>query len=64
MYYDNGAYDMNYGEFKYICHKTWSERFNYFCIDMTKIKNEGKRGILNESKNTFIECIPETELSK
>ena len=29
---------------------------------MTNFKNEGKRGILNESKNTFIECIPETEL--
>ena len=36
MYYDIGAYDMKYDEFKEICHKAWSEIFNYFCIDMTK----------------------------
>ena len=41
MYYDNGAYDMKYDEFKEMCHKAWSERFNYFCIDMTKNKIEG-----------------------
>ena len=28
MYYDIGAYDMNYDEFKQMCHKAWSERFN------------------------------------
>ena len=26
-YYDIGAYDMNYDEFKEMCHKAWSERF-------------------------------------
>ena len=36
MYYDIGAYDMNYDEFKQMCHKAWDERFNYLCIDMTK----------------------------
>ena len=34
MYYDIGAYDMKYDEFKEMCHKAWSERFNYLCIDM------------------------------
>ena len=52
---------MLYSEFKEICHKAWSEQFNYLCIDMTKNKNEGKYCICNESKNTYIECIPETE---
>ena len=28
MYYDIGAYDMNYDEFKQMCHKAWSERFS------------------------------------
>ena len=42
MYYDIGAYDMIYDEFKEKCHKAWSEKLNYFCIDMTKIKSEGK----------------------
>ena len=61
MYYDIGAYDMNYDEFKQMCHKTWDEKYNYLCIDITKNKNEGKYRIFNESKATYIECIPETE---
>ena len=42
MYYDIGAYDMNYDEFKGKCHKAWEERYNYLCIDMTKNENDGK----------------------
>ena len=61
MYYDIGAYDMNYDEFKQMCHKAWDEKYNYLCIDMTKNKNEGKYRIFNESKTTNIECICETE---
>ena len=38
MYYDIAAYDMKYDEFKKMCHKAWSERYNYLCIDMTKNK--------------------------
>ena len=34
MYYDIGAYDMKYDEFKEMCHKAWSERSNYLSIDM------------------------------
>ena len=60
MYYDIGAYDMKYDEFKEMCYKAWDERFNYLCIDMTKNKNEGKYRIFNESKPTYIECICET----
>ena len=33
---------MKYDEFKEMCHKAWSERYNYLCIDMTKNKNDGK----------------------
>ena len=60
MYYDIGAYDMKYNEFKEMCHKAWNEEYNYLCIDMTKNKNEGKYCIFNESKTTYIECICET----
>ena len=52
---------MKYNEFKEMCHSAWSEKFNYLCIDMTQNKNECKYRIFNESKNTLIECIPETE---
>ena len=61
MYYDIGAYDMNYDEFKLMCHKAWDEKYNYLCIDLTKNKNEGKYRIFNESKTTYIDCIPESE---
>ena len=60
MYYDIGAYDMNYDEFKLMCHKAWDEKYSYLCIDMIK-KNDGKYRIFNESKTTYIECICETE---
>ena len=60
MYYDIGAYDMKYDEFKEMCHEAWDEKYNYLCIDMTKNKNEGKYCIFNESKTTYIECICET----
>ena len=38
MYYDFGAYDMLYSEFKRICRESWSEKFNYLYIDMAKKK--------------------------
>ena len=61
MYYDIGAYDMKYDELREMCHVAWSEKFNYLCIDKTKIKDERKYRIFKERKNTYIECIPETE---
>ena len=61
MYHDIGAFDMTYDEFKEMCRVTWGEKFNYLCINMTKTKNEGKYRSFNESKNTYIDSIPETE---
>ena len=61
MYHDIGAFDMIYDKFKEMCRVAWSEKFNYLCIDMTKNKNDGKYRIFNESKTTYIDCIPETE---
>ena len=61
MYYDIGAYDMKYDEFKEMCHKAWDEEYNYLCIDMTKNKTEGRYRIFNESKTIYIDCIPESE---
>ena len=61
LYYDIGAYDMNYDELKQMCHTAWLERFNYNCIDVTKDKKDGKFRIFNGSKTTYFDCIPETE---
>ena len=52
---------MKYDDFKKMCIKTWSEKFNYLSIDMTKNQNEGEYRIFNESKAWYIECIPKTE---
>ena len=52
---------MKYDEFKERCREAWSEKFNYFCFDMTKNKKAGKNPLFYESKNTNIECIPESE---
>ena len=60
MYYDIGAYDMKYDEFKEMCHKAWDEEYNYLCIDMTKNKNDCKYRVFNESKTIYIDCICET----
>ena len=35
--------------------------FNCLCIDMTRNKDDGKDRIFNESKTTYIECVPESE---
>ena len=62
IYHDFGAFDMIYDEFKEMCRVAWSEKLIYLCIDTTKNKSEGKYRIFDESKNTYIECIPESEL--
>ena len=61
MYKDIGCYDMEKSEIKEMCRFAWSERYNYLYIDKTKNKNEGKYRNFNESKNTYFECILETE---
>ena len=55
------GYDMNYDEFEELCGKSWEEHYNYLCIDRCKIRDQGRNCIYNESKNSFIECTPETK---
>ena len=47
IYNDIGAYDMKYDEFKEMGSFSWSEKFIYLCIYMTKNKNEGEYRIFN-----------------
>ena len=61
MYYDIGAYDMLYSEFREMSREYWSEKINYLYIDMNKNKSERKYRIFNENKNTYIECFCECE---
>ena len=52
---------MKYYEFKEMCRGAYSEKFNFLCIDMSKDRNEDKYRFFDENKNTFIECICESE---
>ena len=61
MYHDIGAFDTIYNEFKEMCRVAWCEKFNCLCIYLTKNKNEGKYRNFNENKNTYNECVCETE---
>ena len=61
IYRDVAGYDMNYDEFKELCRKSWEEDYNYLSIDRSKKRDQRKNCICNESKHTYIECIPETK---
>ena len=62
MFQDTGGYDMKYAGFQEICRNASSEKFNYLCSDMTKIKNDVNCRFFNENKNTNKEyCICESE---
>ena len=52
---------MSYDEFKELCRKLWEEYYIYLCIDRSKKRNHGRYCICNESKNTYMECLPETK---
>ena len=54
------GYDLNYDEFKELCRKSWREEYNYLCIDRSKKKDQGRYCICNGSKNTYIECTPQS----
>ena len=56
-----GGYDMNYDEFKEMCREAWSGKINYLCCDININKNGGNHRLFNESKDTYIECICESE---
>ena len=60
LYRGAGGYDMSCEEYKQLCRKSWEEEYNYLCIDITKKKDRRKFCTGNESKNTYIECNPET----
>ena len=61
IYRDIGGYDMKNDEFKETCRKAWNEKFNYLCTDVARNEKEDKYRIFNESKNTYFECIPQSE---
>ena len=61
IYRDVAGYAMTYDEFKELCRKSWDEDYNYFCIDRSKKRDQGKYCICNESKRTYIEALPLTK---
>ena len=53
IYYDVGAYDMLYSEFKKMCRKTWGEKYAHIYIDLTRDEKEGKYLVSMKAK-TYI----------
>ena len=51
---------MSYDEFKQLCRKSWVDEYDYLCIDRSKERDLGRYCKCNASKNTYIECTPET----
>ena len=60
IYRHVGGYDMKYDLFKELCRKSWEDEYNYLRIDRSKKSYQGRYFNCNESKNTYIECTPET----
>ena len=58
---DVAGYDKCYDEFKELCKKSFEEDYNYLYIDRSKKTDQGKYCIYNKSKNSYIECTPETK---
>ena len=52
---------MSYDEFKELCRKSREEDNNYLRIDRSKKRDQGRYCICIESKDTYIECSPETK---
>ena len=61
IYRDVAGYDMSYDEFKELCRKSWDEEYNYFCIERSEKRDQGRYCIHNESKKTYIETTPQTK---
>ena len=59
IFRDIAGFGMSYEKFKELCREHIKMKIiNIFLL--TDLLSEGKYCISNESKNTFIECIPET----
>ena len=61
IYRDVSGYDMSYDEIKDLIIKVWEDDHNYLCIDRSKKSDQGKNCICFESKNSYLDCVPETK---
>ena len=52
---------MNFVDLKEICRNSWEEEHNYFCIDRSKKRDQGRCCFCNKSKIAYIEGAPETK---
>ena len=50
---------MNYDEFKEKCRKSWDEDYNFLCIDRSKMRDQGRYCICDQSKKTYMEATPQ-----
>ena len=60
-YRDVGGYDISYDEYKELSRRSWEDVYNHLCIDRSKKSDQGRYCICTKSKNTYIECTPQTK---
>ena len=61
IYRNVGGYDMSYDEFKQLWRETLKKQNKYLRFDRSKMRDQVRYCIWNESKNTYIESTPETK---
>ena len=61
IYRDVSGYDMSYDEFKELCRGSWDEDYNNHCFDRCNKRDQGRYCVYIESKNSYVECTPETK---
>ena len=58
LYRDVGGYDMSYDVYKRLCRETRKEEFNYFCIDKSKMRDQGRIVFVTKVKTHIqIACV-------
>ena len=60
IYRDASGYDLSYDEVNQLGRRSWKEDYKYNCINRSKKRKHGRCCIYKESKNTYVECTPET----
>ena len=61
LFQDIAGLDINLGEWKQFCRKTWENGYDYLQINRFAKTGEGRYTTRNCDKNTYIECTPETK---
>ena len=61
LFHDIAGLDISLEEWKQLCRKAWENELDYLQIDRFAKTGEVRYTVRTYSKNTYIECTPETK---